>query len=62
MQAGIAHIKKELTGIYPATEIDALASLVLQHIKLYTRTQMLLAAANCFPAANDKNWKKLLYA
>ncbi len=42
MQAGIAHIKKELAGIYPATEIDALASLVLQHIKLYTRTQILL--------------------
>ena len=43
MQAGIAHIKKELAGIYTGTEIDALASIVMQHIKSYTSTQLLLA-------------------
>lgn len=43
MQAGIAHIKKELAGIYPETEIDAFTSVILQHIKSYSRTQILLA-------------------
>ena len=43
MQAGIAHIKKELAGIYPAAEINAMSSLVLQHLKSYNRTQILLA-------------------
>ena len=43
MQAGIAHIKKELAGIYPESEIESLVFLVLQYIKSYTRTQLLLA-------------------
>jgi release factor glutamine methyltransferase len=43
MQAGIAHIKKELIGIYPEREVESLVFLVLQHIKSYTRTQLLLS-------------------
>jgi len=43
MQAGIAYIKKELAGIYPEPEIDALILIILQYIKSCSRTQILLA-------------------
>jgi len=43
MKAGIASIRKELTGIFPAEEIESLIFLIFEKIKGYSRTQFLLA-------------------
>ncbi len=43
MQEALVYIRKELAAIYPATEAESLARLVLQHVKKYTHTQLLLA-------------------
>ena len=43
MKAGIASIRKELTGIYPKEEIESLIFLIFEKLKGYTRTQFLLA-------------------
>jgi len=43
MKAGIASIRKELAGIYPAEEIESLIFLIFENVKGYTRTQFLLA-------------------
>jgi release factor glutamine methyltransferase len=43
MKAGIASIRKELTGIFAAGEIESLIFLIFEKIKGYSRTQFLLA-------------------
>ena len=43
MRAGIASIRKELTGIFPREEIESLIFLIFEKVKGYTRTQFLLA-------------------
>jgi release factor glutamine methyltransferase len=43
MKAGIASIRKELTGIYSKGEIESLIFLILEKLKGYSRTQVLLA-------------------
>ncbi|MDX9882757.1 MAG: peptide chain release factor N(5)-glutamine methyltransferase [Prolixibacteraceae bacterium] len=59
MQAGIAHIKKELAGIYSAPEINAMSSLVLQHVKSYSRTQVLLARNEILSAEERKKLEEI---
>jgi release factor glutamine methyltransferase len=43
MKAGIASIKKELTGIYSKEEIESLTFLIFEKLMGYTRTRFLLA-------------------
>ncbi len=43
MKAGIASIRKELTGNYSGTEIDSLIFLIFEKLKGYSRTQFLLS-------------------
>lgn len=43
MKAGIASIKKELTGIYSKEEIESLIFLIFENLMGYTRTRFLLA-------------------
>lgn len=43
MKAGIASIRKELTGIYSKEEIESLIFLIFEHLMGYTRTQFLMA-------------------
>jgi release factor glutamine methyltransferase len=43
MKAGIASIRKELTGIYAKGEIESLIFLIFEKLKGYSRTQFLLA-------------------
>ncbi|MDD2304255.1 MAG: peptide chain release factor N(5)-glutamine methyltransferase [Prolixibacteraceae bacterium] len=43
MKAGIAFVKKELTGIYSKEEIESLTFLIFEKLKGYSRTQFLLA-------------------
>lgn len=43
MKAGIASIRKELTGIYGSQEIESLIGLIFWKLKGYSRTQLLLA-------------------
>ena len=43
MRAGIASIRKELTGIFPREEIESLIFLIFEKLKGYSHTQFLLA-------------------
>ncbi len=43
MKAGIAFVKKELTGIYSKEEIESLTFLIFEKLQGYSRTQFLLA-------------------
>lgn len=43
MKAGIASIRKELSGIYSTDEIESLIFLIFEKLKGYSRTQFLLA-------------------
>lgn len=43
MKAGIATIRKELSGIYSCQEIDSLIVLIFDKLKGYSRTRLLLA-------------------
>lgn len=43
MKAGIASIRKELSGLYNSQEIDSLITLIFDKLKGYSRTQLLLA-------------------
>lgn len=43
MKAGIASIRKELTGIFPREEIESLIFLIFEKLKGYSHTQFLLA-------------------
>ena len=43
MKAGIASIRKELTGIYSKQEIESLIFLIFEKLKGYSRTQFLMA-------------------
>ncbi|HEY3370315.1 MAG TPA: peptide chain release factor N(5)-glutamine methyltransferase [Prolixibacteraceae bacterium] len=43
MKAGIASIRKELSGIFPKEEIESLIFLIFEKIKGYSRTQFLLS-------------------
>lgn len=53
MQAGITHIKKELAGIYPNTEIENFIFLIFQHLKSFTRTRFLLAKDELLLTKNE---------
>ena len=43
MKAGIAYIRKELTGIYAKSEVESMIFLIFEKLKGYSRTQVLLA-------------------
>jgi protein-(glutamine-N5) methyltransferase, release factor-specific len=43
MKAGIATIRKELSGIYNNQEIDSLITLIFNNLRGYSRTQLILA-------------------
>jgi release factor glutamine methyltransferase len=44
MKVGIAYIRKELEGIYSKGEIESIIFLILEKLKGYSRTQVLLAS------------------
>ncbi len=56
MKAGIASIRKELTGIYAKGEIESLIFLIFEKLKGYSRTQFLLAQEELL---NDDERKKI---
>lgn len=43
MKRGIAFIRKELKGIFPKAEIESLTALILEKVKGYSRTRLLLS-------------------
>lgn len=55
MQAGIAFIRKELSGIYSKEEIESLIFLIFENLKGYTRTRFLMAKDDILnPEERDK--------
>jgi release factor glutamine methyltransferase len=53
MKAGIASIRKELSGFYPKEEIESLIFLIFEKLKGYSRTQFLLSGAEILTAEDQ---------